>query len=64
MTQKETILKALKRGWLTAMECTYQCGTTKLTSRVSDYRRQGYKIIDKTLSTSKGVTFKAYRLVK
>jgi len=63
MSQKEIILQALKRGWLTAMEATKVCGTTKLTSRVSDYRKAGYKIIDKTLEGRNGVHYKAYRLL-
>ena len=37
--------------------------TTKLTSRVSDYRKQGYKIIDRWVEVN-GTRFKSYRLVK
>lgn len=63
MTQKEIILAALKRGWITAMDVADRGITTKLTSRVSDYRKEGYKIIDRWVEVN-GTRFKSYRLVK
>ena len=64
MSQKEIILNALKQGWVTAMTIANQGITTKLTSRVSDYRKQGYKIMDRWVEPANGKPYKTYRLVK
>lgn len=63
MSQKERILQALKSAWISAMDVSNMGITTKLTSRVSDYRKQGYKIIDRWVEVN-GTRFKSYRLVK
>lgn len=64
MTQKETILLVLKDGWVSALNIANMGITTKLTSRVSDYRKQGYKIIDRWVEPKNGKPYKTYRLVK
>ena len=64
MSQKEIMLNALKQGWVTAMTIANQGITTKLTSRVSDYRKQGYKIMDRWVEPTNGKPYKTYRMVK
>jgi len=64
MSQKDRILQVLKSGWVSAMEVAHMRITTKLTSRVSDYRRQGYKIVDRWVNPNGGKPYKSYRLVK
>ena len=63
MTQRETIVKRLKRGWTTGLQALNDCGTMKLATRVSELRRSGLNIIDKWVEQG-GKKFKAYRLVK
>ncbi len=63
MTQRETIVKRLKRGWTTGLQALNDCGTMKLATRVSELRRSGLNIIDKWVEQG-GKRFKAYRLVK
>lgn len=63
MTQREAIIKRLKRGWCTGLQAVYDCGTMKLATRVSEMRRDGLNIIDKLVEQG-GKRFKAYRIVK
>lgn len=63
MTQREVIIKRLKRGWCTGLQAVYDCGTMKLATRVSEMRRDGLNIIDKWVEQG-GKRFKAYRIVK
>ena len=63
MTQRETIVKRLKRGWTTGLQALNDCGTMKLATRVSELRLSGLNIIDKWVEQG-GKRFKAYRLVK
>lgn len=63
MTQRETIVKRLRRGWTTGLQALNDCGTMKLATRVSEMRRSGLNIIDKWVEQG-GKRFKAYRLVK
>lgn len=61
MTQRETIIKRLKRGWTTAIDALNDCGTMKLATRVSELRDQGVNVIDKWVEQG-GKRFKAYRI--
>lgn len=63
MTQRESIVKRLKRGWCTGLQAVYDCGTLKLASRVSELRASGHTVIDRWVEQG-GKRFKAYRLVK
>jgi len=63
MTQRETIVKRLKRGWTTGLQALNDCGTMKLATRVSELRRSGLNIIDKWVEQG-GKRYKSYRLVK
>lgn len=63
MTQRESIVKRLKRGWTTGLEALNDCGTMKLATRVSEMRRDGLNVIDKWVEQG-GKRFKAYRLLK
>ena len=49
-TQKEEILQYMKvYGWINPMECFYQIGCTKLSTRISELIRDGYEIDKKTV---------------
>ena len=61
LTQRETIIKRLRRGWCTGLQAVHDCGSLKLASRVSELRREGYAIADKWIEQG-GKKFKAYRM--
>lgn len=61
MSQRESIVKRLKRGWTTGIDALNDCGTMKLASRVSELRDQGYNVLDKWVQQG-GKRFKAYRI--
>jgi len=63
MTQHESILKQLKRRWMTPLDALKLCGTMKLASRVSELRRDGVVILDRWVEVN-GKRFKAYRVLK
>lgn len=63
MTQRESIVKRLKRGWCTGLQALECANTMKLATRVSELRRDGYTVLDKWIEQG-GKRFKAYRLVK
>ena len=67
MTQRTDITKRLRRGWCTGLEALYDCGTMKLSSRVTDIKRDligtRYKVIDRWVEEN-GKRFKSYRIVK
>ena len=63
MTQHTSIIKELRKSWLSGIEALHKCGTMKLASRVSEIRRQGYIIEDKWVE-SNGKRFKSYRMSK
>lgn len=61
MSQQESILQRLKRGWTSPLDALRDCGTMKLSTRVGELRAAGYKIMDKWAADRR---FKLYRLVK
>ena len=63
MTQHEKIIRRLRKGWCTGLQALYDCGTLKLSSRVSELRRDGYTVLDKWVEQG-GKRYKSYRLVK
>lgn len=63
MTQHESILKQLKRRWMTPLDALKLCGTMKLASRVSELRRDGVVILDRWVEVN-GKRFKAYRITR
>ena len=63
MTQHESIIKRLRKGWTTGLDALNDCGTMKLATRVGELRMAGHRIVDKWVELN-GKRFKAYRLVK
>ena len=61
LNQRQTILKRLRRGWCTGLQAVYDCGCLKLATRVSEFRRDGYTVLDKWVEQD-GKRFKAYRI--
>jgi len=47
LTQRQRIIRLLKRRWTSPLDALRECGSMKLASRVSELRRQGYVIADK-----------------
>jgi hypothetical protein len=63
LSQQQSIIKRLRKGWTTGLDALQTCGTMKLATRVSELRRDGYTVLDKWVE-AEGKRFKAYRLVK
>lgn len=63
MTQQQSIVKRLSKGWTTGLEALHACGTMKLATRVSELRRDGYTVIDKWVEQG-GKRFKSYKITK
>jgi hypothetical protein len=63
MNQIQSIIKRLKRGWMTPAQAFHECGSMKLASRVSELRANGVNIVDKWCESG-GKKFKAYRIAR
>lgn len=63
MTQHESIIKELRKAWITPLDALRLCGTMKLASRVSELRRDGVPILDRWVEVN-GKRFKAYRIAR
>lgn len=63
LTQRESILKRLKRGWTTGLDALRDCGSMKLATRVSEFRRDGVAVQSRWVEQG-GKRFKAYRVCK
>jgi hypothetical protein len=63
MTQKETILKDLKRKKVSSWEAFSNHGITRLSSIIHTLRNDGHKITT-IQDKKKGVTFARYKLEK
>ena len=61
-TQKQTILKHLKRGWkISTIVSAKKYGITCLTERIRDIRADGYNVLDEWVMQN-GKRFKEYRM--
>ena len=63
LSQRQLIIKRLKKGWCTGLEALESASTMKLATRVSELRRDGFTVIDKWVEQG-GKRFKSYKLVK
>ena len=63
MTQHESILKRIKRGWATPLDILKDCGSMKASTRIGELRMSGHSIADKWVELN-GKRFKSYRLIK
>lgn len=63
MTQRESIIKRLRKGWTTGLDALESCGTMKLATRVGEIRQAGYNVQDRWVEVN-GKRFKAYRIAK
>jgi hypothetical protein len=61
MTKTAYTLDLLHQGWHTALSSAKAGGCISLSQRVGGYRREGWDIRDKWLSTPSGSRIKAYR---
>jgi hypothetical protein len=62
-TKKARLFKLLGQRWVSNRAALELCGIYSLSQRVSEWRADGYTIVDKWVQSS-GARFKAYRLVK
>jgi hypothetical protein len=62
-TKKARLFKLLGKRWMTHIDALDLCGIATISQRVSEWRADGYTIVDKWVQSS-GARFKAYRLVK
>jgi len=58
LNQRQSLLKALRKQWMTGLDALHQCGSMKLATRVSEFRRDGHIIIDRWVEQD-GKRFKA-----
>jgi hypothetical protein len=63
MSQHTWILNALKKGPITALDALKGCGSMKLSTRISELKRQGHPIITEMVYISEK-RFARYRLIK
>ena len=61
-TKKAHLFALLGKRWMTHIDALDLCGIATISQRVSEWRAQGYTIIDKWVE-SPGARFKAYRRV-
>ena len=59
-TQKQEIIKCLKKGWKSPLDALKEAGTMKLSTRVGELKSQVYLILDKWHESKR---FKMYKLV-
>lgn len=64
MTKKAKLLATLQRKWLTPLDAAIECGVFALSQRCGDFRREGYCVIDKWVTTLGGARVKAFHIVK
>ena len=60
MKQRQAILECLKKGWKSPLDALNEAGTMKLATRVGEFRRMGYIILDKWSADRR---YKLYKLV-
>ena len=61
ITQKQLIIKALSKGWISPLDALKSAGTMKLSTRVGELKAEGYLILDKWHESKK---YKMYRFVQ
>ena len=63
LTQRDKLIKRLRKGWCSGVEALFSCGSMKLATRVGELRRDGYVIADKWCEQD-GKRWKSYVLLK
>lgn len=59
-TQRQLLINQLRKGWISPLDALKYAGSMKLATRVGEYRREGYVILDKWHPSRK---FKLYKMV-
>ena len=62
-TMKATLLRLLKRRWITPLDALRLANCLSLSQRCGDLRRDGLNVIDRWVVTDSGKRVKSYRLV-
>ena len=63
MTMKISLLKLLKRRWLSPVDALRLAGCMSLSQRCGEFRRDGVNVVDRWVEQG-GKRFKSYRIVK
>ena len=63
MTMKESLLKLLKRRWLSPVDALRLAGCMSLSQRCGEFRRDGIHVVDRWVK-SKGKRYKTYRIFR
>ena len=63
MTMKESLLKLLKRRWLSPVDALRLAGCMSLSQRCGEFRRDGIHVVDLWVK-SKGKRYKTYRIFR
>jgi hypothetical protein len=63
MTMKESLLKLLKRQWLSPVDALRLAGCMSLSQRCGEFRRDGVNVVDRWVEQG-GKRFKTYRIYK
>lgn len=59
-SQRQLLIEVLKKGWVSPLDALKYAGSMKLSTRVGEYKREGYVIIDKWHPSRK---YKLYKMV-
>lgn len=60
-TQRQLLIELLKKGWISPLDALKHAGSMKLSTRVSEFKRVGYVILDKWHPSKE---YKLYKMVK
>ena len=61
MTQNDSILRLMRRRWITGIEALRECGCFRLAARVYELRDRGHKVERRWVERN-GKRYAAYRI--
>lgn len=64
MTKTDRTFLLLLTDWTTSLECALNGGVLSLSQRVGDFRRRGYAVEEKSVTTQGGARVLAWRIVQ
>lgn len=63
MTMRESLVRELRRRWLTPLDALERCQCLSLSQRCGDLRRAGVNVVSRWVDLAGGKRVKAYRIV-
>ncbi len=61
-TMEATLLKLLRKKWLTPLDALQEAGCLSLSQRCGEFARQGYALAKKWVDLPNGKRVRAYRI--